>query len=322
MSPLALDLGSSDLVASTFRGAAILLAAGAVATLGLPVLARLQPAGGPASTPKAPRTGDSRALLIRYGSAFGTVAVFFGASYFGGWVFAAVIALLVAIGLLEFWQMAEASGVVPFSATATPAALALLAAAAWFGPAALGPAIVGALALILLNTLRAPLEGLPARLGLTMLGVLYVGLQATFMLLLRQGPNGYAHFCLYFAVIQAADAFAFFGGRAFGRHPIAPTLSPGKTWEGCAVGLLAALATARLFAFAAPGMAGWAVYAIGAGIFAFSLLGDLVASGFKRAAGLKDFGRLLPEQGGLLDRFDGYLLAAPATYYLFQLLGQ
>jgi phosphatidate cytidylyltransferase len=167
--------------------------------------------------------------------------------------------------------------------------------------------------MVLLSTLRAPLEGLPARLGLTMLGVLYVGLQATFMLLLRQGPNGYAHFCLYFAVIQAADAFAFFGGRAFGRHPIAPTLSPGKTWEGCAVGLLAALATAKLFDFAAPGLAGWEVLAISAAIFAFSLLGDLVASGFKRAAGLKDFGRLLPEQGGLLDRFDGYL---------FQLFGQ
>lgn len=321
MNPLALDLGSSELVMGVFHGSGVLLACGAVATLGLPVLARLQPAAGPEAAPRAPRTGDSRALLVRYGSAFGTVAVFLTASYFGGWVFAAVIALVIAIGLFEFWQMAEASGVVPFAATATPAALGLLAATAWFGPAALAPAIAGALTLVLLSALRAPLEALPARLGLTMLGVLYVGLQATFILLLRQGPNGYGHFCLYFAVIQAADAFAFFGGRAFGRHPIAPTLSPGKTWEGCAVGLLAALATAWLFAFAVPGLAGWVVLAIGAVIFAFSLLGDLVASAFKRAAGLKDFGRLLPEQGGLLDRFDGYLLAAPAAYYLFQLLG-
>jgi phosphatidate cytidylyltransferase len=158
-------------------------------------------------------------------------------------------------------------------------------------------------------------------MGACVLGVLYVGLQATFMLLMRQAPAGYAHFCLYFAVIQTADAFAFFGGRAFGRRLIAPTISPKKTWEGCAVGLLAGVAAAELFSFGAPGLSRVAIAGVGAAMFLLSLLGDLVASAFKRSAGLKDFGKLLPEQGGLLDRFDGYLFAAPATYYLFQWLG-
>ena len=160
----------------------------------------------------------------------------------------------------------------------------------------------------------------------TVLATLYLGGLAWFLVALRvKGAQHVAGSTMLILMIllcvKFTDIGAYFGGRALGRRKLIPWLSPGKTWEGCAVGLAAALLTAWLFAFGAPGLPLPAVLALGATIFVFSLLGDLVASALKRAAGLKEFGRLLPEQGGLLDRFDGHLLSAPITYSLFQLLG-
>jgi phosphatidate cytidylyltransferase len=257
--------------------------------------------------------------VVRFGSALVTVLVFIGASYAGGAVFAGVLGLLVWVGLVEFWGMAQAAGLWPAPRLGTLAGLGVYVAGVAGGPAALLPALMAALALVLVAGLRDEPELLPGRLGVTMLGICYVAVQVSFMGFLRLGPAGYGKFAFFFAVIQMADAFAFFGGRAWGRHRLAPALSPGKTWEGVAVGLAAALFTAWLFAFALPGLALPTVLALGAALFASSLLGDLVASSFKRAAGLKDFGRLLPEQGGLLDRFDGYLFSAPLAYYLLGL---
>jgi phosphatidate cytidylyltransferase len=111
-------------------------------------------------------------------------------------------------------------------------------------------------------------------------------------------------------LVFAADIGAFFAGRKWGRHKLAPRVSPGKTWEG-AIGGLAAVAVVGLIGtlhFGLP-VAGGLAFACGVG--AFSVIGDLTESMFKRAAGLKDSGSLLPGHGGVLDRIDSVTAAAP-----------
>ena len=111
-------------------------------------------------------------------------------------------------------------------------------------------------------------------------------------------------------MVCAADIGAYFAGRSFGRHKLAPRVSPGKTWEGAAGGLimvmLVAWAGAVHFSLTVPFM-----LAFGCGVGVFSIVGDLTESMFKRAASLKDSSALLPGHGGLLDRLDSITAAAP-----------
>jgi phosphatidate cytidylyltransferase len=111
-------------------------------------------------------------------------------------------------------------------------------------------------------------------------------------------------------MVCAADIGAYFAGRAFGRHKLAPRVSPGKTWEG-AVGGLCAIALMAGAGAVYFGLSPLAVVAFGCGVGIFSIVGDLTESMFKRAADLKDSGTLLPGHGGLLDRIDSVTAAAP-----------
>ncbi len=123
-----------------------------------------------------------------------------------------------------------------------------------------------------------------------------------------------------FAIVFGGDTGAYFAGRALGRHKLNELVSPKKTWEGTVGGLLASMAFGwlghRLLVPALP-----AAHAIGLGLCcgAFGQIGDLSESLFKRATGTKDSGRLLPGHGGMLDRIDGVLFAAP-VFYLYLLL--
>lgn len=121
-------------------------------------------------------------------------------------------------------------------------------------------------------------------------------------------------------LVVAADVGAYFTGRQFGRHKLAPTVSPGKTWEGVFGGLAAAVLMAGIgtvwFDISAP-----AFFALCAVVFAASVIGDLTESLFKRHAGLKDSGSLLPGHGGVLDRVDSVTAAAPVFLLGLERLG-
>jgi phosphatidate cytidylyltransferase len=111
-------------------------------------------------------------------------------------------------------------------------------------------------------------------------------------------------------VVIAADVGAYFAGRSLGRRKLAPLVSPGKTWEGVLGGLsmVALVAWGGAAHFGLPQLA---VVVFGCAVGVFSIIGDLTESMFKRAAGLKDSGALLPGHGGLLDRIDSVTAAAP-----------
>jgi phosphatidate cytidylyltransferase len=158
-----------------------------------------------------------------------------------------------------------------------------------------------------------------ASAGATILGVLYIPLLGSHLLALRTGFNQTlsAHLLsFFFLVLMGADAGAYYAGRALGKRKLAPSISPGKTWEGAVGGVLAALAMATLAHFwffrelPLKFMLPLAVVMTVVGIF-----GDLAESALKRGAGAKDTASILPGHGGILDRLDSLLFNAPLIYY-------
>lgn len=128
-------------------------------------------------------------------------------------------------------------------------------------------------------------------------------------------------------VVVAADVGAYFGGRQFGRHKLAPRVSPGKTWEGVVGGLVAAAAMTACAAIWFRTHGAWftisaaSFVAVSMLIVGASIVGDLTESLFKRHVGLKDSGNLLPGHGGVLDRVDSVTAAAPVFLYGLERLG-
>ncbi len=133
-------------------------------------------------------------------------------------------------------------------------------------------------------------------------------------------PHGRMLFFYLVVLIAAADVGAYFGGRSLGRHKLAPLVSPGKTWEGFAAGMAGA-AAAAVFGALVFGLPVTTWLAACMPVALLSVVGDLVESMFKRRAGLKDSGNLLPGHGGVLDRVDGLTAAGPVFLLALQLIG-
>lgn len=229
------------------------------------------------------------------------------------WALTAVVAAIAALAMREYLRLALPE------LTGAPRALALALAAA-VPPAALagGGGLAGALGLGLVAGACLCLigGGEPAAIQRRCLtlgwGLLYTAGLVSCYLLLAAHPHGRALILFGVASVVAADSGAYFAGHLAGRHRLAPSLSPGKTWEGLAGGLLLAALVGAAFAglwlddTTAPAGAALAL-ALGA----VSVVGDLLESVLKRAGGAKDSGTLLPGHGGMLDRVDGIIAAAP-----------
>lgn len=121
-------------------------------------------------------------------------------------------------------------------------------------------------------------------------------------------------FWLLLAIVIATDVFAYFGGLAFGKRKIMPTVSPKKTWAGSMGGLFGAGLVAYLFRNHIEGIATWQLVLSAVAASAFAQTGDLFESLIKRVANVKDSGNIMPGHGGILDRLDGILFAAPVIY--------
>lgn len=150
----------------------------------------------------------------------------------------------------------------------------------------------------------------------TLSGALYVGWLLSFLLALRGLEMGREWVILGLLTTFANDTFAFFSGRAFGHHPLAPSISPGKTWEGAIGGILASILAclALNYILNLPLNFVSSIF-LGLLISIFAQIGDLVESSFKRRANVKDAGWLLPGMGGVLDRFDSIIFLSPLLYY-------
>ena len=124
---------------------------------------------------------------------------------------------------------------------------------------------------------------------------------------------------LVLVLVWIADTTAYFVGRAWGRRKLAPSISPGKSWEGAIGGLIGASLYAIILGFYTQQGAWLALVATALLIGMASIVGDLFESAAKRQAGVKDSGALLPGHGGILDRIDAILITSPAAYYFLRI---
>lgn len=150
-------------------------------------------------------------------------------------------------------------------------------------------------------------------------GVFYVGVMLSYIYLTRMLPGGRFHVWLIFLSSWGCDTCAYCVGMLIGKHKMAPVLSPKKSVEGAVGGVVGAALLGVLFAWLTKGdMAAYAIIC-GAGAL-ISMVGDLAASAIKRNQGIKDYGKLIPGHGGILDRFDSVIFTAPIIYYLSVIL--
>ncbi len=250
--------------------------------------------------------------------------------WLGSWWLVAGVAVLALVAQSELYALAMQGGIrVHRRWGLLIGLLVVLQAVVPFAEAWL---FVGVALYVAYLPFARPDERFPAVIGITLAGALYPTALLTCVLRLRLELGGWgmatepfsqSHafwltFLVFFAV-WASDTFAYYSGRRFGKHPLAPIVSPKKTWEGAiggAVGAVLVGVVFGLFVFPRFGLdvplIHIAVVSLIGGIV--SPLGDLAESRIKRAVGAKDSGRVLPGHGGILDRFDAILVAAPLCY--------
>jgi phosphatidate cytidylyltransferase len=274
------------------------------------------------------------------------------------WLFAVLVAAITVLALREYLGIAEAAGAKPskwltYIMALLPFALALLGISKGpiheYGKASfdllfllnwlmvlMAAAVVFGVPLIFRKDLRSGL----ASVASSILGLIYIAASLSLLVCLRveQSTNILVIFVLF--SVWAGDIAAYYVGRSFGKHKLAPIVSPNKTWEGAIASVLASVALAILvfhfqpqigklfkerywlFPYPFQARASW-VHIIVLGILTnvAAQFGDLFESALKRGANVKDSGTLLPGHGGILDRIDALLFAIPVVWYYAQLTG-
>lgn len=264
-----------------------------------------------------------RQLLNRIAIALVALPLVLGLVYAGGW---ALLGLALAIALVAVHEYAELIRPLrPLVLAAYLGAGAMLVGASAGGlDWLLGGFMATLLVAFVLQGLAGTSQPATVSVGSTMLGAAWIGLGLGHVLLIRDLEHGVLAIFTVLLAVFAADTFAFFGGRLVGRHRMAPVMSPRKTWEGFVVGTLAAVAVAffAIYPDREVFLSIWQSLMLGGVIALAAALGDLFESAIKRDMGAKDSGRLLGAHGGILDRLDAHLFAAPAAYYLIIGFGQ
>ena len=234
----------------------------------------------------------------------------------GGLLFAAAAVALASIALIELFRMARAEGAFQIVAIVVTAGMA---AAAYYGDQyqiVLALACMFPLMFIAVAT-RASLEGVTRSLAITALGVLWIGLPFAHAVLLRELPvHGGALLVDVLVGTFVCDTAAYAGGRLFGRHPLAPSLSPSKTVEGLAFGFVGGTMGFWFAGLYQDWLPGLDALVIGMVVAAVAPVGDLFESMVKRDLGAKDSGNVFGPHGGMLDRVDAALFTLVAGYYL------
>ena len=279
-------------------------------------------------------------------------ALLLGSVWFSPWTFGLFFAAVQAIMLWEFYRMMRAGGYAPATWIGVGASLLLFGGTLWVVFHDLAPAVNesngfaalfdGALAIVNIELLW---RGLAILLPVVLLvremtvwpryaqpfsnaatavfGLMYISVPMALLNVIAFGNRGYDYrrvFALLF-LIWASDIGAYAAGKTFGKHKMAPSISPGKTWEGWAGGFLLTLLVGWALGYLLPDLP-LTHRLVAAGVVAvFAPLGDLAESMLKRSVGVKDSGSIMPGHGGLLDRFDAFLLVLPVLALLQLLAG-
>jgi phosphatidate cytidylyltransferase len=232
----------------------------------------------------------------------------------GLWFFGMMLALGL-LGLSEFYRMVKRYRPL---ALAGFVALVVVIWAAWFHTpqGVAGGFAVGLLLAFVLGAIPGPQQGVTVRIALTMLGLVYLGLGFGSLELIRRLPDGLGLVLMVVFGTWAGDTVAYFTGRYFGATPMAPRLSPKKTWEGFVGGFIGTVLMVVFIGLYYPSVGEFHSLLLGLTIAVAGPVGDLFESLLKRDAQMKDAGRFFPGHGGILDRFDAMIFAAVAAYFL------
>jgi phosphatidate cytidylyltransferase len=245
----------------------------------------------------------------------------------GGWIFVLFVALILGLAAWEYWRMFQAGGYRPSLLLLVGGTLALVFSRHLWGfeTAPLLMCVFG-LATISNQVFDYKHNEKTAALdfSINLGGLMYIGWLGCYLISLRNLPDGLWWLMLVIPTTGLCDGGAYLLGSLFGRHKMAPQISPKKTWEGyfggVLFGLLGGMGLAAVWHLRAPAMLPWHGLLIGGLIGLASPIGDLGESVMKRGFGVKDTSGILPGHGGVLDRIDSWLWAAPIGYYLITLL--
>jgi phosphatidate cytidylyltransferase len=238
-----------------------------------------------------------------------------GAVYLGGWWVFALIAIAAGAALHEYWLMARPlAPLAPAGYIGVALALvgAELSGVRWMVAGVLSTFVLA----FLLKAISEARAAATAAISATVMGALWIGGGLGFLILLRDIPHhGRLALVTLLVAVWAGDTFAYFGGRLLGRHKMAPATSPGKTWEGFVFGTAATIFIAFVALYKQHFLTIRESIVLGVVLALAGPIGDLFESLLKRDAGVKDSGNLLGGHGGMLDRLDAFLFAAPAAYF-------
>jgi phosphatidate cytidylyltransferase len=278
----------------------------------------LEPAGSPVPR-RERRTGRNLPLAIATG--VGLAALLLGSLVLARPVFVVFVLGVVLLALVELQTALRARAVRPAAAVVFPMAVLLIVGAYLEGPAALSfgmmLTLLGAFAWYLLDRRRSEVA---RNVAATVFVVLYLPFLAAHLSLVLARAEHYVGALVGYAVVVVVyDTAAYAVGASVGRHPMAPSISPHKSWEGAAG---ATVLTLLAGAFVLPLWQPWTLASgltLAAVACVLAPLGDLSESMIKRDLHVKDMGSILPGHGGVLDRIDALLVMAPALYYVLAL---
>lgn len=270
---------------------------------------------GPAARPTA-------GLAARVATAIALGAVILVVVVFGRVIgMGVLVAAISALAVAEFYALERVEHRKPNEVFGVIAVALMPLAAALFPLQGLVTVVAALIAAALLWHLAFK-QVTTADTAITVFGALYVGFTLSHLVLLRELPNGEVLVLVTFVSVWVNDVFAYFIGVGVGRHKMAPITSPHKSWEGFFGGAVCSLLVwVAAYSLTATPLGGtglplpWLI-AVGVAVPIAAFVGDLVESRFKREAGAKDAGRLLPGHGGFLDRFDSMIVVCMTVYYL------
>ncbi len=235
-------------------------------------------------------------------------------------LFLVVLATAVVLGIREIVRAFNSRSIPISFPSLSIAAIGLLGAAWIDGIAGLAIATAISFPILLIRLLLNGPEGFVGKATATTFTLLYLPFLAGFLILLATPSNGFQRVMTFVVLVGCNDTFGYFVGVLFGKHPLVPTISPKKTWEGLAGSVVFTIIGGCLAFHYIMNMHWWIGIIVGLMIVFTATCGDLIESAMKRDLSLKDMGTLLPGHGGMLDRLDSVVLSAPAMWLALELV--